>query len=126
MAWLRGSLGPLPLAVAAAAQAAETPSASPSPEEASAPKREGRVAAFGDADFASNALLGFQGNQDFFLNTVAWLAEDADLISIRPREPEDQRLFLTRAQQQNVALVALVLLPGVFVALGIWSWWKRR
>ena len=81
---------------------------------------------FGDSDFASNALLGFQGNQDFFLNTVAWLAEDADLISIRPREPEDQRLFLTVAQQQNVLLFSLVLLPGLFVVAGIRSWWLRR
>ncbi len=71
-----------------------TPAPSPSPSPAAdAPKPpEGRVAAFGDSDFASNALLGFQGNQDFFLNVVAWLAEDQDLISIRPREPEDQRL----------------------------------
>ena len=68
----------------------------PPPEEP--PKApEGRVVAFGDADFASNTLLGFQGNQDLFLNTVAWLAEDADLISIRPKEPDDQRLFLTAA-----------------------------
>jgi ABC-type uncharacterized transport system involved in gliding motility auxiliary subunit len=84
------------------------------------------VAAFGDADFASNALLPFAGNRDFFLNTVAWLAEDADLISIRPREPEDQRLFLSQAQQQTIAFVALLLLPGLFVGLGIWSWWSRR
>jgi len=44
----------------------------PAPEEPKAP--EGRVVAVGDADFASNSLLGFQGNQDFFLNAVAWLA----------------------------------------------------
>ncbi len=75
--------------------------ASPGGEEPPKPP-EGRVVAFGDSDFASNSLLGFQGNQDFFLNVVAWLAEDADLISIRPREPDDQRLFLTRDQQQNV------------------------
>ena len=60
------------------------------------------MVAFGDADFASNALLGVQGNQDFFLNTVAWLAEDADLISIRAREPDDQRMFLTEHQQHVV------------------------
>jgi ABC-type uncharacterized transport system involved in gliding motility auxiliary subunit len=84
------------------------------------------VAAFGDADFASNQLLSFQGNQDFFLNTVAWLAEDVDLISIRPREPDDQRMFLTRQQQQNVALLSLVLLPGFFVVLGVSAWWRRR
>ena len=82
--------------------------------------------AIGDVDFASNALLGFQGNQDFFLNVVAWLAEDADLISIRPKEPENQALFLSRQAQQNVAWTALVILPGLFVIAGIVSWWRRR
>ena len=100
--------------------------ASPAPEEPPPPTREGRVVAFGDADFASNALLPFLGNRDLFLNVVAWLAEDADLISIRPREPEDQRMFLTQTQQQTIAFVALLLLPGLFVALGAWVWWKRR
>jgi ABC-type uncharacterized transport system involved in gliding motility auxiliary subunit len=84
------------------------------------------VVALGDADFASNALLGFQGNRDFFLNAVAWLAEDADLIAIRPREPEDQRMDLTQTQQQTIAFIALLLLPGLFVAFGVWTWWKRR
>ena len=103
-----------------------SPAASPAPavEEVKAP--EGRVVAVGDADFASNSLLGFQGNQDFFLNTVAWLAEDADLISIRPKEPENQALFLSRGVQQNVAWAALVLIPGFFVVAGVASWWRRR
>jgi ABC-type uncharacterized transport system involved in gliding motility auxiliary subunit len=102
-----------------------SPSASPSPDVA-APKREGRVAAFGDSDFASNTLVSFQGNRDLFLNTVAWLAQDADLISIRPKEPEDQRLVLTRNQQQNVLVLALLLIPGVFIVMGIREWWSRR
>ena len=102
----------------AAGSPSPSPGASPSatPEPPKAP--EGRVVAVGDADFASNALLGFQGNQDFFLNTVAWLAEDADLISIRPKEPENQALFLSRQVQQNVAWLALVILPGLFVVAG--------
>ena len=77
-------------------------------------------------DFASNQLLAFQGNQDFLLNVVAWLAQDADLISIRPKEPDDQRMYLTQQQQQNVSWLALVVLPGLFVVLGIASWWRRR
>jgi len=105
--------------------ASASPSASPSPDEG-APKREGRVAAFGDSDFASNTLVGFQGNRDLFLNTVAWLAQDADLISIRPKEPEDQRLVLSRLQQQNLAVLALLLIPGVFILMGIREWWSRR
>jgi len=103
------------------AEASPTPADDPTPDP-----REGRVVAFGDADFASNQFLGFQGNQDLFLNSVAWLAEDADLISIRPREPDDQRLFLTQLEQQNLALLALVLIPGLFVVGGIATWWSRR
>lgn len=103
-----------------------SPSASPSPEEAKAPPREGRVVAFGDSDFASNALLGFQGNRDMFLNVIAWLAQDSDMIAIRPREPDDQRLVLTEAQRQNVFILALLLVPGLFIVLGIRAWWVRR
>jgi ABC-type uncharacterized transport system involved in gliding motility auxiliary subunit len=106
-----------------------SPSAPALPAEAPAPddsKREARVAVYGDSDFASNALLPVQGNQDLFLNTVAWLAQDPDLISIRPKEPDDQRLFLTQQQQGNVFLLSHLLLPGLFVVLGVASWWKRR
>jgi ABC-type uncharacterized transport system involved in gliding motility auxiliary subunit len=108
----------------AAPGASPTPSPSPSPDDA--PKREGRVVAIGDVDFASNAMLGFIGNRDFALNTVAWLAEDPDLISIRPKESDDHRLFLTLGQQKFVGLLALVLLPVAFIVWGSASWWRRR
>jgi len=103
-----------------------SPSSSPGADEAKEDKKESRVVGIGDADFASNALLGFHGNLDFFLNSVAWLAQDADLISIRAKEPEDQRLFLTRNQQRLVAFLALLFLPGSFLVLGIANWWRRR
>jgi hypothetical protein len=126
--------GPISLAAVATIKAPEpspspspNPSPSPSPSPADEPKKpEGRVVAIGDADFASNSLLGFQGNQDFFLNAVAWLAEDVDLISIRPKEAENQAMFLSRQVQQNVELVALVLLPGLFIVAGLVTWWRRR
>ena len=126
VATIKASPPPSPSPSPASASPGASPAASPSPTDAPPSPPEGRVAVFGDSDFASNALLGFQGNQDFFLNTVAWLAQDADLISIRPKEPEDQRMFLTRQQQQNVMIVALLLIPGAFVVLGIAAWWKRR
>ncbi len=123
--------GPIALAAVATVRGpapsptpAPSPAPSPAPEPPKAP--EGRVVAVGDADFASNQLLGFQGNQDFFLNTIAWLAEDADMISIRPKEAENQAMFLSRQAQQNVAWLALAILPGLFVVLGVATWWRRR
>jgi ABC-type uncharacterized transport system involved in gliding motility auxiliary subunit len=118
----------MPAAAPSPAAPSPAPAASPSPgdEGAEEAEAEARVVAIGDADFASNQLLAFQGNQDFLLNVVAWLAQDKDLISIRPKEPDDQRMYLTRQQQENVRWLALVLLPGLFVVLGIASWWRRR
>jgi ABC-type uncharacterized transport system involved in gliding motility auxiliary subunit len=118
--------GPAPAPPSPTPAASPSPGASPTPAPEPAKAPEGRVVAIGDADFASNSLLGFQGNQDFFLNTIAWLAEDTDLISIRPKEPENQAMFLSRQVQQNVAWLALVILPGFFVVAGVVSWWRRR
>jgi ABC-type uncharacterized transport system involved in gliding motility auxiliary subunit len=123
--------GPVSLGAVATVRAPEpspspvpSPSASPLPE--TPPRKEGRVIAFGDADFASNTFFGIQGNRDLLLNAVAWLAEDPDLITIRPKDPEDQRLFLTGRQQAVVFGVALVVWPLLFVALGVFVWWTRR
>jgi ABC-type uncharacterized transport system involved in gliding motility auxiliary subunit len=123
----RDRQGPISLGVAVSIRA-PTPTPSPGAEQdkPEPPAAETRVVVLGDSDFASNALLGFQGNQDFFLNTVAWLAQDPDLISIRAREPEDQKMFLTTTQERNVLYLSLVLLPGLFVVLGVYTWWRRR
>ena len=40
---------------------------------------------FGDSDFASNAYGGVAGQPDLFTNTVSWLAQQENLIAIRPR-----------------------------------------
>jgi ABC-type uncharacterized transport system involved in gliding motility auxiliary subunit len=126
----KDKLGPVSLAAAATIPvAAPAPTPAPAPDAPPAPeppKPEGRVAAIGTADFAANGFLGFQGNEDFFLNTVAWLAQDVDMISIRPKEPENEALFLSRQTQQNAQWLALLLLPGLFVVLGVAAWWRRR
>lgn len=121
-----------PISIAATAKievAAATPSPSPSPGEtppADEKKKEGRVAVFGDSDFATNASIAYEGNQDFVLNAVAWLSQDTDLISIRPKDADDQRLFLTGTQEKIVYGTALGLLPGLCILAGLFVWWKRR
>ena len=121
------SLGAVATVRGKAPAPAPSPSPSPGKEGEEPPKApEGRVVAIGTADFAANSSLGFLGNQDLFLNVVAWLAQDADLISIRAKETDDQKMILSLAQKQNVGWVALVVLPGLFVVLGIRTWWRRR
>ena len=122
--------GPIALGVAVSAPATDVPAppagnTTPgSPDDSKKP--ESRLIAIGDSDFAANFGLGIQGNRDFFMNTVNWLAQQENLIAIRPREPEDRRLTLTAAQQQNIMLLSIFVIPGLVFASGIYTWWRRR
>jgi ABC-type uncharacterized transport system involved in gliding motility auxiliary subunit len=119
--------GPIGLGMAVSAPATEAPPAplagNNSPD---APKPETRVVTIGDSDFAGNSALGIQGNLDFFLNTVNWLAQQEDLIAIRPREAQDRRLTLSADQLTRIMLLSLFVIPGVVFAAGVYTWWKRR
>jgi len=95
-------------------------------EDENAAKPETRVVVFGDSDFPSNAALGVQGNRDLALNALNWAAQQENLISIRPREPEDRRITLTADQQRRVNLLSIFMIPGVVLGLGVYTWWRRR
>ena len=43
----------------------------------------------GDSDFAANEFVNLSGNRDFFLNTLSWLAEEENLIAVRPEGVAD-------------------------------------
>src|SRR5208283_5063633 len=90
------------------------------------PGGEGRFVVVGNSAWASNQALGFSGNRNLLLNMVNWLSSDEDLISIRPKQPEDRRITMTRAQQNLVLLTSQFALPLVVVILGVGVWWKRR
>lgn len=91
-----------------------------------APKPETRVVVFGDSDFASNELVSFQGNGDLFLNAVNWLAQQENLIAIRPKDPEDRRLQLTGDQQARVFWFTLAIVPLLLFGNAFRLYWKRR
>ena len=121
--------GPITLAAAVSAPASVTPpkpeNASPdSPDAPSTP--ETRVVAVGDSDFASNYAIGVPGNSDFFMNSLNWLAQQENLIAVRPRQPLDHRLTLTADQQNRIMILSLFIIPGLVFGSGVYSWWRRR
>ena len=95
-------------------------------DEAEATPPETRLVVIGDSDFATNGVVGIQGNRDMFLNVINWLAQQEDLISIRAREPEDRRLTLTADQQRRLSWLSLLLVPGFVLGTGVYTWWRRR
>ena len=131
--------GPITLAVAAAhdvpsdttgseessrdneADAEDSESASDETDE-----KESRVVVVGSSRFARNYALGRGGNLDLFLNMMNWLSSDEDLISIRPKDPENTPLDLSQAQVSRLFWINVIGLPLVIVIFGVRVWWMRR
>ena len=87
---------------------------------------QGRFVVVGSSTWAANRFIDFNGNDDLASNAINWLSSDEDLISIRPKAPEDRRITMTGAQLTLVKLVSQFGLPLVVMVMGISVWWKRR
>ena len=115
-----------PIALGSGVTATAGPATPNKPGETEATRPETRVAVIGDSDFAANGTLGVPGNRDLFMNTVGWLSQQDNLISIRPKEADDRRITLTATQESNIMWLSLLIVPGCVFGAGIWSWWRRR
>jgi ABC-type uncharacterized transport system involved in gliding motility auxiliary subunit len=87
---------------------------------------QGRFVVIGSSAWLANSFIGFNGNSDLALNTMNWLSSDEDLISIRPKERDDRRITVTRAQFNWIRTTSQFLLPLIVVFAGVSVWWKRR
>ena len=84
------------------------------------------IIVIGDADFASNQYYSYSTNKDLFLNSVNWLAQDFDLISVRPRAVAFRNLVVTRSEFDFIRYTSWFLLPTVLALVGLVVWWRRR
>lgn len=89
-------------------------------------KRWGKLAVFGDSDFASNAHFDLMGNKDFFLNTLNWLTEETALISVRGKEFGPTPLALTEMQGRIAFWLSVIIAPSLAVAIGVGVIARRR
>lgn len=88
----------------------------------------GRFVVIGTSQAAENSIVGSRSlaNRDLLVNSGNWLASDEDLISIRPKSPEDRPLNMT-AQKLNLAFwLSIVGFPVLVVGAGVATWWRRR
>lgn len=86
----------------------------------------GRFVVVGSSSWVANSYLRIAGNRDLVLNMMNWLSADEDLISIRPKEPEDRRLNMTRNQMTLVFYASVLAIPLLILAAGLSVWWRRR
>jgi ABC-type uncharacterized transport system involved in gliding motility auxiliary subunit len=88
--------------------------------------KDGRFVVVGNSSFIDNGSIQLYGNADLFLNMLAWLSADEDLISIRPRDPEDRRIQLEQGQLNTLIVISQFILPLIALGAGVMIWRKRR
>ena len=60
------------------------------------------------------------------MNTVGWLSQQENLISIRPREADDRRITMTAKDQIGINWLSILIIPGFIFGTGVYNWWRRR
>ena len=85
-----------------------------------------RFVIFGDSDFAKNKFFYSNDNADFFLNSINWLAEDYELISIRPKPFPFRQLVVNTREREFIKWSSWFVPPSVMILLGGFVWWRRR
>jgi ABC-type uncharacterized transport system involved in gliding motility auxiliary subunit len=96
------------------------------PEENPANTAKARIVVAGSSLLAANKYFKLQGNGDLFMNSVSWLAEDENLIAIRPKSSKSQPIVLTGNESLVILAVPVVLVPLSWIILGVVVYLYRR
>ncbi|MBU5355850.1 GldG family protein [Paenibacillus barcinonensis] len=81
----------------------------------------------GTSIFMQDSQISNGGNRDFILNTVNYLSEKQDGLTIRPRVQAGYEVaYLNGQQARTIFFAAIVAFPLVFVIIGVLLWWRRR
>ena len=118
--------GPLSLALAISGQVKSPETSKENAKNSDEKTREFRLVVVGDADFASNQARGFGLNADLFQNMLSWLAQEEDLIAIRPRNAAESHFEITEQRSRIINLASIVIAPLVMFVAGIVVWVNRR
>ena len=95
------------------------------PSEPAADAKEFSAVVFADSDFLANRLILNNSNRDLVGNSFAWLTNDTELISIRPKEPKATVLNLPTGNYYSL-VIALLILSITLAGSGVGFWWRRR
>ena len=85
--------------------------------------RDSRIVVVGDSDIVAGESVLVSGHLNFFMNVMAWLSENEELIAIRPTGLENRPILLAERDERAIVWIATlgvaqaVLLVGLVVFL---------
>jgi ABC-type uncharacterized transport system involved in gliding motility auxiliary subunit len=87
---------------------------------------EMRMVVFGDVTFTQNNFARIPGNTRIFQNSVAWLTEQENLISLPPRNEKNDIMMLNSTQLNYTGILLVVIIPILIIGAGVMIWIKRK
>ena len=100
----------------------DTDAETPEEEES----KEFHAVLYGDSDIFTNSRLFQQLNRDLVLNTVAVLAADEDLVSIRPKSANQTTFKGMSNTAYRVLVISVIILPLIFFIFAFILFYRRR
>lgn len=87
-----------------------------------------KVVVIGNTQFLDPQInaLSAGGNMDFFLNSVNWLIDKEESISIRPKSLAGQPLNMNLFQVLIFSGISVILIPVIIGIIGLTVWLRRR
>ncbi|HHU49581.1 MAG: GldG family protein [Caldicoprobacterales bacterium] len=82
-----------------------------------------RIVVIGSSQFLNT---GWESSTDLFMNSLNWIFEREDSISIRPKSLGVQPLNVTSTQLRIYAALSLIVIPLGCMILGLVTWLRRR
>jgi ABC-type uncharacterized transport system involved in gliding motility auxiliary subunit len=117
--------GPVPLVVLASIKGQNKQHDAAQKDDKASPGKGGILVVAGNSLFPSNSYFNQYGNGDFFLNTVSFLADEANMITV-DRPNIDKPLLLTSAQMSLIVRIVLFIVPFLVLMCGIAVYRIRR
>ena len=85
-----------------------------------------RIVVVGNSSFASNAYIMLPGNGDLALNILNWLAQEEDLLAIRPKSSDTRLVQISLSQMWDIFIFTGILSPIAILIAGVVVWWRRK
>ena len=90
------------------------------------PNTVAKLVVIGDSDFARNKFFFQSDNASLLLNSVNWLAEDYDLITIRTPPIPVRELVLNQRERDFIKWTGWFFPPTLMLVIAAVVWWRRR
>ena len=90
------------------------------------PEPQARIVAIGCGNLLNFARMGFDANRDIFMNSITWLQDRPETISVRSKSLFVLPLRVTLVQIIIFGALFIAVIPLSFFIAGFVTWLKRR